>query len=593
MTYTAPVPRILFDLEHIADLTTESLAAEGSDLDLGAIAQILDEAGRFAGSELAPLNRPGDIEGAKFENGVVRTPKGFREAYKAWAEAGWNAVDAPVAVGGMGLPFRIATVAMEMWTSACTSFSLGPVLSQGAADVLLFHGTEEQRRRYLPNLVSGAWMATMNLTEPQAGSDLGALRTKAERAGDGTYRISGQKIFITCGEHDYTDNIIHLVLARLPDAPPGTRGISLFLVPKFLVKEDGSLGAHNDVRCAGIEHKAGIHASPTCIMVYGDGGGATGYLIGEENRGLACMFTMMNKARLYTGLQGVAIGERALQQARSYALERRQGRAMGAPDGGGQIAIIEHPDVRRNLMTMRALTSAARAVAYATAGVIDKAAHATDKAARAALEDRASILTPITKAFCSEIGVEVASLGVQIHGGMGYVEETGAIQLWRDARIAPIYEGTNGIQAIDLVTRKITRAGGGVVDALLAEWRTIAAELGNSGAVPKASAARLDQAIDRLAAATRHLLASAQSVDALAVATPYLRLFSLVTGGAYLAKGAVAAARAGASTPVNVARDVVEEIRFYLDNILPMTAALAEMTEAGAASVLVPVESFR
>ena len=394
------------------------------------------------------------------------------------------------------------------------AFGIGPVLTMAAVDALTAHGSDELQRAYLPKLVSGEWTGTMQMTEPQAGSDVGALRTRAERAGDGTYRLTGQKIFITYGEHDMTDNIVHLVLARLPDAPAGSRGVSLFLVPKFLLNADGSLGARNDVRAHSIEHKLGIHGSPTCTMVFGDHGGAIGFLIGEENRGLACMFTMMNQARLAVALQGVGIAERATQQALAYARERKQGRAAGVKDG--MSPIIVHPDVKRMLLTMRALTGAARAISYATAVAIDRAHRSADEKARAAANERASLLTPIAKAFATDVGCEVASLGVQVHGGMGYIEETGAAQHFRDARIAAIYEGTNGIQAIDLVTRKLPMSGGNAVRAYIAELRRTAdaVKAANDPAFG-ATGARLADAIDSLERATEWLLKEPQSEAAL------------------------------------------------------------------------------
>ncbi|MGL4239800.1 MAG: acyl-CoA dehydrogenase family protein, partial [Beijerinckiaceae bacterium] len=462
MIYRAPIDAIRFSLDAAGGLGDDIHAGRASDLTEEMLAAILDEAARFAAGELAPQNRIGDAAGAHFADGRVAMPEGWPGIYRAWAAAGWNGVDLPAEWGGMGLPTRVAVATMEMWTSANMAFSLGPVLTQGAVDTLAIHADDATKREYLPRLISGEWTATMNLTEPQAGSDLGLLRTRAEPQADGTYRITGSKIFITYGEHDLTDNIVHLVLARLPDTPAGTKGISLFLVPKLLPD-----GGRNAVRCTGIEHKLGIHASPTCSMSFE---GATGWLVGEQNRGLACMFTMMNKARLFTGLQGVAIAERSYQQALGFARDRRQGRAAGATEPGPS-AIIDHPDVRRNLMTMRALTAAGRAVAHMAARAIDHAHDAADADRRREAEELAGLLTPIVKSWCSEIGCEVSSIGVQVHGGMGYVEETGAAQHFRDARITPIYEGTNGIQAIDLVTRKVLRPGSIIAERTIADFR--------------------------------------------------------------------------------------------------------------------------
>src|SRR5690349_20030791 len=503
MTYRAPVADIAFTLKHSAGLSRaleEGLYGDLTEVDVDAV---LEEAGKFASTVIAPLNAVGDKLGTPLKDGAVTMPPGWREAYTAWAEGGWNGLAAAEEWGGQGLPHALNAACIEMWNSASMAFGIGPVLTMGAIEALAQHGAEPLKQKYLGKLTTGEWMGTMQLTEPQAGSDVGALRTKAERNPDGTYRISGQKIFITYGEHDLTDNIIHFVLARLPDAPAGNRGISLFLVPKFLVNKDGSLGARNDVRAHSIEHKLGIHASPTCTMVYGDNGGAVGYLVGEENRGLACMFTMMNLARLSVGLQGVGIAERATQQAMQYARERKQGRALGATSGSS--AIIEHPDVKRMLMTMRALTRAARAICYATAGAID-GSHGKSDDAKAA-DGRAALLTPIAKAFSTDIGIEVASLGVQVHGGMGFIEETGAAQHLRDARIAAIYEGTNGIQAIDLATRKVPLQGGAVVRAYLDELRTIvkAVQATNDPAFG-ATGARLAEAVDSLDRATTWLL---------------------------------------------------------------------------------------
>lgn len=543
MSYRAPVEDIVATMRHVAGL--DRLVADGlaPELDGGMTEAILGEAAKFAGDVIAPLNMVGDKVGSTLKDGAVTTPPGWKEAYKAWAEAGWNALPAPEAYGGQGLPALVQSACTEMWNSAAFAFALGPLLTVGAIEALHAHGSAELKETYLAKLVSGEWMGTMNLTEPQAGSDLNALRAKAERAGDGTYRITGQKIFITYGEHDMTENIVHLVLARLPDAPPGTRGISLFLVPKYLVNADGTPGAHNDLRCSGIEHKLGIHASPTCSMAYGDNGGAIGWLIGEENRGLACMFTMMNNARLNVALQGVAIAERAYQQALAFAHERKQGAALDAPKGAPMSPIIVHPDIRRMLMEMRAKTQAARAISYMVAEALDRSHRETDIGKRKQAAERTSILTPVAKAYATDIGVEVASTGIQIHGGMGYVEETGAAQHLRDARIATIYEGTNGIQAIDLVQRKLPLSGGDAVRALIAEMRGVVGEVATANTPGFGRTAdRLKSAVDALERATEWMLATmgGKPAEVLAGATPYLKLFALAQGGTGLAKKALA-----------------------------------------------------
>ncbi|MFL6948050.1 MAG: acyl-CoA dehydrogenase [Xanthobacteraceae bacterium] len=581
MTYRAPVAEIAFTLKHAAGL--ERAIAEGlyGDLTEDVVDAVLEEAGRFATEVIAPLNTVGDRHGAPLTNGTISMPPGWREAYRDWAAAGWNGLAAPAEWGGQGLPHAINAACIEMWNSASMAFGIGPVLTMAGIEALAGHGSDELKRTYLPKLVSGEWMGTMQLTEPQAGSDVGALRTKAERAGDGTYRLTGQKIFITYGEHDLTDNIVHFVLARLPDAPPGTRGISLFLVPKFLVAADGTLGAPNDVRCHSIEHKLGIHASPTCTMVYGDRGGATAYLIGDENRGMNCMFTMMNNARLAVGLQGVGIAERATQQAFAYARERRQGRAGEAR---GQSPIIAHVDVRRMLMTMRALTGAARAISYATATAIDLANRGENDKARRAGHERASLLTPVAKGFSTDIGIEVASLGVQVHGGMGYIEETGAAQHYRDARIAAIYEGTNGIQAIDLVTRKLPLSDGAAVKGYVDEMReaVVAVSAVNDPAFG-ATAARLAEAIESLDRTTAWLLGKLETAPeaALAGATPYLRLFAYAAGGAMLANEALAAMRASGADPASR----VALARFFAENLAVQAGALERTVIDGADSI--------
>jgi butyryl-CoA dehydrogenase len=580
MTYRAPVPDIVFTMRHVAGLDRAVADGVYGDLSADLAETILEEAGRFANDVIAPLNREGDRVGATFKDGVVTTAPGWKETYKAWTDAGWNALPGPVEYGGQGLPTLLNSACVEMWNSASMAFGIGPVLTMGAIEALASHATDDLKSRYLEKLVSGEWTATMNLTEPQAGSDLAAIRSRAEPAGDGTYRITGQKIFITYGEHDLTDNIVHLVLARLPDAPAGTRGISLFLVPKFLPD-----GTRNDVRCHSIEHKLGIHASPTCTMIFGDSGGAIGWLVGEENRGLACMFTMMNNARLAVGLQGVAIAERAYQQALGYANERRQGRAIGAAEGMSPIAV--HPDVQRNLLTMKALTAAARAICYMTAEAIDRAHLEEDPARRKNANERASLLTPVAKAFSTDIGMEVASLGVQVHGGMGFIEETGAAQHFRDARIAPIYEGTNGIQAIDLVIRKLPLSGGETVRAQIASMRaTVTRLLKESTPAFGATAPRLRDAIESLDRATSYMLQAVSSntqSEALAGATPYLRLFALAQGGAALAEMALAAnaqAVAGDADPAHTGR--IALCRFFAENIAVGAKGLEETVMSGA-----------
>jgi alkylation response protein AidB-like acyl-CoA dehydrogenase len=576
MSYRAPVADILYSLKHVAGFAAAVDEGRFGDLDLETAESVIGEAGKFATEALAPLDVVGDREGARCANGVVTTPTGFRDAYRRWAEAGWAGVTAKPEYGGMGLPQAVAAACSEMWSGASMGFALCPLLGEGAIGALEVYGDETLRTTYLGRLVSGEWTGTMNLTEPQAGSDLSAVKTRAERAPDGTYRLTGQKIFITYGEHDMADNIVHLVLARLPDAPPGTRGISLFLAPKFLVKPDGSLGPRNDVRCASIEHKLGIHASPTCVMVYGDAGGATAYLVGEENRGLAAMFVMMNAARLGVGLQGVAIGEKAYQKALAYARERRQGRA-GA---GGMSPIVAHPDVKRMLVTMKALVQAARGICHLTAMSIDLASHADSAEARAAAGERAALLTPVAKAFSTDVGDEVASLGVQVHGGMGYIEETGAAQYFRDSRIAAIYEGTNGVQAIDLVQRKLPLSGGATLKRGIADMRAVVAAVAASGEAEfGATAARLGEADDALEQASVYLggALGADPAAALAGATSYLRLFGLALGGVCLAKAGLAAL----SQPAERGR--IGLARFFAEKLATAAPGLAHSIQSGAA----------
>ncbi len=579
--YRAPTADIAHTLNHVAGLS--SIIEEGLFPDLSAdlVEAILEEAGRFAADRVAPMRETGDRHGATLDGEAVTTAPGWADLYRDWIAGGWNAVSGPADHGGQGLPLMLNMAALEMWNSGSMAFALCPTLTMGAVEAIEAHGSDDLKAIYLEKLVTGEWTGTMNLTEPQAGSDLNALRTRAEPRGDGTYRIFGQKIFITYGEHDMTDNIVHLVLARLPDAPAGTRGISLFLVPKFLVNADGSLGARNDAVCGGLEHKLGIHASPTCTMLYGDGRhgdepGAIGWLVGEENRGLACMFTMMNNARLAVGMQGVAVAEAAYQKALAFARERKQGRAPGFT-GEGMSPIVAHGDVQRMLLTMKALTGAVRAIAYCCAAAIDRSKAGGEDAAF--WKDRANLLTPVAKAFSTDVGCEVASLGVQVHGGMGFIEETGAAMLMRDARIAPIYEGTNGIQAIDLVNRKLPLGGGEHVTGYIGELRDIARETAASNRPAFGeTAAHLDAALDALEEATSFLQGRLKDGDmetALAGATPYLRLFGLAAGGACLAKAGLADTddgRAGLA-------------RFYAENLLDETRALAASVTGGAESL--------
>ncbi|WP_417685205.1 acyl-CoA dehydrogenase [Roseibium sp.] len=540
--YRAPTDEIAFTLKEVCGLSDLQKTDAHADLGDDLVSAILSEAGRFAAEEIAPMNAVADKHGTPFKDGTVTTPPGWKELYHSWIEGGWNGLSAPVDAGGQGLPTMLSAAAMEMWNSGSMAFAIGPTLTIGAIEALEKHASEELKSKYLEKLVSGEWMGTMNLTEPQAGSDLNALKAKAEPVGDGTYRISGQKIFITYGEHDMTDNIVHLVLARLPDAPAGTRGISLFLVPKFFVNDDGSLGARNDVRCAGVEHKMGIHGSPTCTMVYGDEGGAAGWLIGEENRGLACMFTMMNNARLAVGIQGLGVAERAYQQALAYALDRRQGRAPGETQEG-MSPIARHPDIKRTLLAMKSRTQVARAICYACAHAIDMSHVAESAEDKTFWAERAGLLTPFAKAISTDFGVEVTSMGVQVHGGMGYIEETGAAQHLRDSRIATIYEGTNAIQSMDLVMRKLPLSGGEHVKGFIAELRQIADEVAASNRPDfGATAVRLKMAIDEMERVTTWIMtaqAEGRVADVLAGATPYLRLSGLTYGAALLAKGAL------------------------------------------------------
>ncbi|WP_375307511.1 acyl-CoA dehydrogenase [Bradyrhizobium sp. A11] len=583
MTYRAPINDMLLSLNHGAGLKAAVEAGHYGDFDADIAAAVLEEAGKFATDVLAPLNKVGDEHGIKLDDGKVTTAPGWPDAYKRWTEGGWNAVSGPEDFGGQGLPIAINAACTEIWSAANVAFGLCPLLTASAIEALDAHGSDELKKIYLEKLVSGEWTGTMQLTEPQAGSDVGALRTRAEKQADGTYRIKGTKIFITYGEHDMTDNIVHFVLARLPDAPASTKGISLFLVPKFMVNEDGSLGARNDIFASGVEHKLGMHASPTCTMTMGDHGGAIGFLIGEENQGMRCMFTMMNQARLGVGLEGVGVADRAYQQALSYAQERKQGRAVGSKTDGSD-AIFVHPDVKRMLMRMRAQTAAARTICYATAVAIDVSTRAKDPKVRTEAAARAALLTPMAKAYSTDIGNEVAYLGVQIHGGMGFIEETGAAQHYRDARITAIYEGTNGIQAIDLVTRKLAANGGASVWALLDELAATVkrVEASNDPAFGT-TGAKLREALEALTRTSKWLLERVTSApnDALAGATPYLQQFGATLGGCLLASEALAA-KADGNTD---AARYVSLARFFAENITVQAGALERTVTESAESV--------
>ena len=573
--YRVDVDEISFNLRHVADLDGLSKLEEFEHVEPDVVDQVLAEAARFAEEVIAPLNRVGDTEGARrLEDGSVATPTGFREAYDAYVQAGWGSLSIDPEYGGGGFPHLVGLAVEEMFTAACMSWSLCPLLTQGAINMLSAHGTDDQKALYLPPMATGTWTGTMNLTEPQAGSDLGAVAARALPQPDGSYRLAGTKIFITYGEHDLADNIVHLVLARTPGAPPGTRGISCFLVPKHLPAADGSTGVRNDVRCVSIEHKLGIHASPTCVMAYGDDEGAVGFLVGEENGGMRAMFTMMNHARLSVGLEGVAIAERSYQQALAYAHERRQGRAPGAPKGEPS-AIIDHPDVRRMLLDMRSSTSAMRGLAYRNAEAIDRAAHGSDTQQRQAADEQAALLTPLTKAWATDLGCELVSVGLQVHGGMGFIEETGSAQHYRDARIAPIYEGTNGIQSADLVGRKLSMRDGGAVRDHLARIGATVEALDGNGELESVGR-HLEAALEATGEAGEWLLAAGLA-QRLAGADAYLKMLAVTAGAAALADGALAATRLG---DPDAAADRAVLARFFAANRLSgVPGLLAAVTE--------------
>ncbi len=575
--YSAPLRDMQFVLEEVIGLDQVATLPGYEEVSDDLVRAVLTEAGKFGAEVLAPLNRDGDTAGARLENGVVTTAPGFAEAYKSFVDGGWNGVVCDPEFGGQGLPWLVSTPVYEIWDSANLAFSLCPMLTLSAIELLTIHGTDGQRATYLENLISGTWTGTMNLTEPQAGTDLGAIRCRAVKDGE-HYRLTGQKIFITWGEHDVAENIVHMVLARVQGAPDGVRGLSLFIVPKFVVNPDGSLGPRNDLRCVSLEHKLGIHASPTAVMSYGDGVGSIGYLAGTENRGIEYMFTMMNNARLAVGLEGVAIAERAYQQAREYAATRVQGRA----EDGAPAVLDRHPDVRRMLMTMKCRIEAMRALSYSVAATHDIARRHPDAETRARHQSRLDLLVPVVKAWSTDQGVEIASMGVQVHGGAGFIEETGAAQHYRDARITPIYEGANGIQALDLVGRKVMGDRGAAAGDLLDEMRAFVASCKGIEGVGE-----LKAGVDALQRTTDWMVANGMP-SAAAGATPYLELFGIVVGGYLMVRSAAVAGErlADANGEASFYRTKIATAEFYVRNVLPRADALERAATSGSESLL-------
>ena len=594
-SYAAPLKDMHFVLRELADLNRVAQLPGFEEASADVVYAILDEAGKFASGVLAPINAGGDREGARWADKAVTMPAGFREAYRQFAEDGWNGLSCEPEFGGQGLPKLVSAAVQEMWKAANISFSLCPLLTLGAIEALTLVGSPEQQRKYLPNMIAGRWTGTMNLTEPQAGSDLAAVRTRALPQGDGSYRIFGQKIFITYGEHDMAENIVHLVLARTPDAPEGVKGISLFVVPKFLVDDAGNLGARNDVHCVSIEHKLGIHASPTCVMAYGDEGeGAVGTLVGRENEGLKYMFIMMNAARFAVGLEGLALGEAAYQKALAYARERVQGRAIEG--SAASVSIIRHPDIRRMLMLMKSQIEAMRALAYSVAAAHDAALHHGEVEERRRNQALVDLMIPVVKGWCTETGNELAHLGVQVHGGMGFIEETGAAQYLRDARITTIYEGTTGIQANDLVGRKIAREGGATLKTVIEEMRQTEAQLAAQGGADfVALGAALGRGITALAEAAEYIVGRyGDDIRGVSVgAVPFLKLMGSVCGGWLMARAALISQTkiaAGDTDPFYPAK--IATARFYADHVLAAAPGLAHTVIHGAPGALALAEEM-
>jgi 3-(methylsulfanyl)propanoyl-CoA dehydrogenase len=587
-TYTAPLKDMSFAIRELAGLSEISALPGHAEVNAELVDAVLGEAAKFAQEVLDPLNRDGDKQGAKLADGKVTTPKGFKDAYRKFIEAGWNGLGAQPEYGGQGLPHLVSVPVQEIWKSANMALCLAPMLTGGVLEALKVHASPGQMKTYAGKLTSGVWSGTMNLTEPQAGSDLSAVRTRAVREGD-HYRIQGTKIFITWGEHDMTENIVHLVLARTPDAPEGVKGISLFIVPKFLPRPDGTPGERNDIKCVSIEHKLGIHGSPTCVLAYGDQKGAIGYLVGEENRGLEYMFTMMNHARLSVGVEGVAVGERAYQHAVEYAKTRVQGREIGQKSGD-RVTIIHHPDVRRMLMSMRSQTEAMRALAYFAAATLDKSKHHPDSAEKRRNQGLLDLLTPIVKGWCTEQGVDVASTGIQVHGGMGFIEETGATQYLRDARITTIYEGTTGIQAGDLVGRKVGFEKGATALAAIAAMRGLDSKLATGGEGLATIRANFKESVDGLEAATRWIVETFPKDPraVAAVSVPYLKLFGTVAGGWMMARAALVANEKSKQPDADhdFLNGKLATARFYAEHELPKAIPHAHEVLRGAGSVL-------